>query len=144
MRKQTMKNAERYTTDVLKEREREILTPRKRPSPAKKNSSTDLIAAILEYADALKETAAALAEIDVFIGWGVLAREWDYCKPQLDNSDTLHIDQGRHPVVEQMMREQRLGLAGTHAFVPNDTPPLQQRRTGVAADRLHHRPQHGR
>ncbi|MGJ8648918.1 MAG: DNA mismatch repair protein MutS [Opitutaceae bacterium] len=120
VRKQTMKNAERYTTDILKEREREILSADEKALGREDALFNGLIAKILEYADALKETAAAIAEIDVFIGWGVLAREWDYCKPELDQSDTLLIDQGRHPVVEQMMREQRLGLAGTHAFVPND------------------------
>ncbi|MGJ8652918.1 MAG: DNA mismatch repair protein MutS [Opitutaceae bacterium] len=120
VRKQTMKNAERYTTDILKEREREILSADEKALGREDALFNGLIAKILEYANGLKETAAALAEIDVFIGWGVLAREWDYCKPELDHSDTLLIDQGRHPVVEQMMREQRLGLAGTHAFVPND------------------------
>ncbi len=120
VRKQTMKNAERYTTDVLKEREREILHAEEKAISREEELFNGLIEAILEHADALKETAAALAEIDVFIGWSTLAREWDYCKPQLDQTDALLIDQGRHPVVEQMMRDQRLGLAGTHAFVPND------------------------
>lgn len=120
VRKQTMKNAERYTTDVLKEREREILHAEEKAIAREEVLFNQLIARILEDADALKETAAALAEIDVFIGWGCLAREWDYCKPQLEQSDALLIDQGRHPVVEQMMRTERLGLAGTHAFVPND------------------------
>ncbi len=121
VRKQTMKNAERYTTDTLKEREREILHAEEKSIAREEELFNSLIANILEYADSLKETAAALAEIDVFIGWGVLAREWDYCKPELDHSDVLLIEQGRHPVVEQMMRDQRLGLAGTHAFVPNDS-----------------------
>ena len=121
VRKQTMKNAERYTTDVLKEREREILHAEEKAIAREEELFNRLIAAILKYANALKETATALAEIDVLIGWAVLAREWDYCKPQLDDSDTLQIDQGRHPVVEQMLRNQRLGLAGTHAFVPNDS-----------------------
>ena len=121
IRKQTMKNAERYTTDVLKEREREILHAEEKSLVREEALFNNLIEAILEHAGTLVETAAALAEIDVFIGWGMLAREWDYCKPALDQSDTLLIDQGRHPVVEQMMRNERLGLAGTHAFVPNDT-----------------------
>ncbi len=121
VRKQTMKNAERYTTDVLKEREREILHAEEKAIAREEELFNGLIVAILEYADALKETASALAEIDVLIGWAALARDWDYCQPQLDDSDTLHIDQGRHPVVEQMLRDQRLGLAGTHAFVPNDS-----------------------
>ncbi|MGZ0656743.1 DNA mismatch repair protein MutS [Coraliomargarita sp. W4R53] len=120
VRKQTMKNAERYSTDVLKEREREILHAAEKAISREDTLFNGLIEAILEHANALKETASAMAEIDVFIGWSTLAREWDYCKPQLDDSDALLIDQGRHPVVEQMMREQRLGLAGTHAFVPND------------------------
>ena len=120
VRKQTMKNAERYTTDLLKEREREILHAEEKALAREEVIFNYLIEAILEHADALKETAAAMAEIDVFIGWSTLAREWDYCKPQLDHTDVCLIDQGRHPVVEQMMREQRLGLAGTHAFVPND------------------------
>jgi DNA mismatch repair protein MutS len=115
-----MKNAERYTTDILKEREREILHAEEKAISREEALFNALIEAILEHADALKETSSALAEIDVFIGWSALAREWDYCKPQLDNSDALRIDQGRHPVVEQMMRNERLGLAGTHAFVPND------------------------
>jgi DNA mismatch repair protein MutS len=120
LRKQTMKNAERYTTNVLKEQERGILEAEGKAITQEEALFNDLIEAILEQAEPLKETAAALAEIDVFIGWSALAREWDYCKPQLDQSDTLLIEQGRHPVVEQMMRGERLGLAGTHAFVPND------------------------
>jgi len=121
VRKQTMKNAERYTTDVLKEREREILHAEENAIACEESLFHGLIEAILKEADALKVTAAALAEVDVLMGWAQLAREWDYCKPALDSSDRLEIDQGRHPVVEQMLREQRLGLAGTHAFVPNDT-----------------------
>ena len=120
VRRQTMKNAERYTTNVLKEREREILHAEETGINREEALFNGLIQSILEHADALKETAAALAEIDVLIGWGALAREWDYCQPQLDESDQLLIEQGRHPVVEQMMRGERLGLAGTHAFVPNN------------------------
>ena len=120
VRKQTMKNAERYTTDLLKEREREILHAEEKALAREEALFNRLIAEILKFADPLKETAAALAEIDVLLGWAGLANDWDYCRPELDDSDTLEIDQGRHPVVEQMLRDQRLGLAGTHAFVPND------------------------
>ncbi len=121
VRKQTMKNAERYTTSILKEREREIMQAEEKALSREETLFNELINDILKHADALRETAAALAEIDVLTGWSALAREWDYCKPQIDNSSTLTIDQGRHPVVEQMMRNEHLGLTGTHAFVPNDT-----------------------
>ena len=120
VRKQTMKNAERYTNDVLKDREREILHAEEEAIAREIELFNELIVIILEHSEALKVTAHALAQIDVLIGWGVIAREWDYCKPSVDSSDSLRIDQGRHPVVEQMLRNQRLGLAGTHAFVPND------------------------
>ena len=119
-RKQTMKNAERYTNDVLKDREREILHAEEKAIAREIELFNELIVVILKHSEELKVTAHALAQIDVLIGWGVIAREWDYCKPSVDSSDSLLIDQGRHPVVEQMLRNQRLGLAGTHAFVPND------------------------
>ena len=70
---------------------------------------------------ALKRTDEALAELDVLGGWASLAREWDYCRPDIDEGDSLAIADGRHPVVEQMMKRERLGLAGSHAFVPNDS-----------------------
>ena len=48
-------------------------------------------------------------------------RERDYCLPNIeDNSTVLEIEQGRHPVVERVLKKESLGLAGTHAFVPND------------------------
>ncbi|MGK0463918.1 MAG: DNA mismatch repair protein MutS [Lentimonas sp.] len=121
VRKQTMKNAERYTTSTLKEREREIMQADEKSLSCEEALFSKLIQQILEYADDLRETASALAEIDVLAGWSALARQWDYCKPQIDHSNMLVIDQGRHPVVEQMMRNEHLGLSGTHAFVPNDT-----------------------
>jgi len=121
VRKQTMKNAERYTTATLKEREREIMQAEAKALSRETVLFDQLIQQILGYANELRETAYALAEIDVLTGWSVLAREWNYCKPQIDHSNELIIDQGRHPVVEQMMRNERLGLTGTHAFVPNDT-----------------------
>jgi len=81
----------------------------------------DLVTRILEDATALEKTAAALAQADVFIGWARLAREWDYCRPELADDNRLDIEQGRHPVVEQMIKADRFGLRSAHGFVPNDT-----------------------
>jgi len=75
---------------------------------------------VLDESLALARTAAALAELDVLAGWAVLAREWDYCRPELDESDVFEIAEGRHPVVEQMLKSERNGLAGMQSFVPND------------------------
>jgi DNA mismatch repair protein MutS len=116
-----MVNAERFYTEELKQKEKEILNAEERGLAREELLFRELIQKVLQYAEPLRNTADALAEVDVFAGWAALAREWDYCEPELDDSDEIEIEQGRHPVVEQMMKEERTGLAGTHAFVPNDT-----------------------
>lgn len=121
IRKQTMKNAERYVTEELRVKEKEILHAEEKALAREEDLFQELVGRILEEAAALEETAAALAQVDVFIGWAKLAREWDYCRPELADDDTLDIEQGRHPVVEQMIKSDRLGLRGAHSFVPNDT-----------------------
>ncbi len=121
IRKQTMTNAERYTTEELKQREREILHAEEKALAREEDLFRALIARVLEDAESLRATADALAEIDLFIGWAKLAREWDYCRPTLDAGDVLDIDQGRHPVVEQMLRRDRMRHTGLSAFVPNNT-----------------------
>lgn len=119
-RRQTMKNAERFTTPELKEKEQEILQAEEQSITRETECFQQIISEILNYSDELLLTAQALAEIDVLLGFAQNARNWDYCKPTLEDSDTLSITQGRHPVVEQMLKEAPLGLAGSHAFVPND------------------------
>lgn len=121
IRKSTLVNAERYVTEALKEKEKEILQAQERSSSHEESLFRELVQNVLDEADALKQSAETLAEADLFVGWAQLAREWDYCKPELNGSDQLDIVEGRHPVVEQTMREEALGLAGTYAFVPNDT-----------------------
>ncbi|MDX2111192.1 MAG: DNA mismatch repair protein MutS [Verrucomicrobiota bacterium] len=121
IRKQTVVNAERYYTTSLKEKEKEILHADEKSIARETELFEALSTAVLDKADSLEATAAALAEIDVLAGWTRLAREWDYCKPELDEGDVLEIESGRHPVVEQTLRRERHGLAGTRSFVPNDT-----------------------
>jgi DNA mismatch repair protein MutS len=122
IRKQTMTNAERFYTPDLKEKEREILSAEEKAVAREEQLFNEIVSALLEEADALEETAQCLAEVDLFVGWAQIAREWNYSCPELDNSSTTEIEAGRHPVVEQMMRDQRLkGIPGEHDFVPNDT-----------------------
>lgn len=119
IRKQTMTNAERFVTEDLKGKEREILHAEERSIEREQLLFRDLVGAVLEHADTLRSTALTLAQIDLFIGWSMLARDWDYCCPELSAEDALYIDQGRHPVVEQMLKEDR--MQESSAFVPNDT-----------------------
>ncbi len=122
IRKQTMTNAERFYTPDLKEKEREILSAEEKSIAREEELFVEIVSSILEDADALETTARCLAEIDLFVGWAQIAREWNYCCPALDNSSEIQIEGGRHPVVEQMMREHRLqGIPGEHDFVANDT-----------------------
>ena len=121
IRKQTMTNAERYYTTDLKEKEKEILHAEEKSIAREEILFRELVAQVLANVDRLKSTVEALARIDLFSGWSKIAREWDYNCPELDDNDTLLIEQGRHPVVEQMMKNDRYGLAGTRSFVPNDT-----------------------
>jgi DNA mismatch repair protein MutS len=122
IRKQTMTNAERYYTPELKEKEKEILHADEKAIAREQELFAGLVAAVLERAGELEATAQALAEIDVFAGWARLAREWNYCRPLLDDSLALNIEGGRHPVVEQTLRARKIaGEPGAHDFVPNDT-----------------------
>jgi DNA mismatch repair protein MutS len=121
IRKQTTANGERYVTEELKLKEREIFSAEEKSLARELELFDQLVAAVLTEAPVLGRVASALAELDVLAGWAVLAREWNYCRPELDESAGLSITDGRHPVVEQMMKHERLGLAGSQAFVPNDT-----------------------
>lgn len=121
IRRQTMVNCDRFTTQELREKEREILHAQEYALAREQELFGQIVAHTLEYAPKLAKAAEILARIDVFRGWAEIAREWDYCRPSVDASDTIEISEGRHPVVEQMLRRDRIGLARTESFVPNDT-----------------------
>ncbi|HVU34137.1 MAG TPA: DNA mismatch repair protein MutS [Opitutaceae bacterium] len=123
IRRQTTVGGERYVTEALKQKEKEIFHAEEHALARELELFNQLLAAVLDEAIALAHTADALAELDVLTGWALLAREWDYCRPVLDDSSVLEIQEGRHPVVEQMLRSPDTNLArGTNgAFVPNDT-----------------------
>jgi DNA mismatch repair protein MutS len=121
IRKQTTVNGERFITESLRQKEKEIFHADENAKAREQQLFADLVQQVLAHADSLRATAQALAELDVFLGWAAAAREWDYCRPVLDESDMLEIVEGRHPVVEQMMKRDSLAHGGAHRFVPNDT-----------------------
>ncbi|QYM77760.1 DNA mismatch repair protein MutS [Horticoccus luteus] len=121
VRKQTTVNGERFITDALKQKEKEIFHAEENALHRELTLFNELVAAVLDHSVALAQTADHLAALDVLAGWAALAREWDYCRPVLDDADALEITDGRHPVVEQMMKSDRSLHAGSAAFVPNDT-----------------------
>ena len=117
IRRQTLVNAERYTTAELRKKESEILHADELVSSQEADLYAELVAATIAQTESLSESAAALSQIDVLAGWAQLAQIWDYCRPTVDDSDVLEISLGRHPVVEQMLH--RPGVS--QHFVPNDT-----------------------
>lgn len=122
IRRQTTVGGERYVTEDLKKKEKEIFSAEENALARELELFNALVAAVLDDFLALARSADALAELDVLGGWAVLAREWDYCRPELDDGDVLEISEGRHPVVEQMLKApETLARGGSQAFVPNDT-----------------------
>ena len=121
VRKQTMTNAERFYTEELRQKEKEIINAEESAVAKEQELFLEVVAATLEHADGLSEVADVLAQIDLFSSWGGIMRDRNYCLPEFTTEeDVLEIIQGRHPVVESVLKKESLGLAGTHAFVPND------------------------
>jgi DNA mismatch repair protein MutS len=117
IRRQTLTNVERYITGELKQKEKEILRADEFALTRESEIFQTLVERIHKYSIFLQHTATTLAQLDVYCGWAALARQWNYCRPEVDGSDLLEIEQGRHPVVEQMLQKR----GNTQAFVPNDT-----------------------
>ncbi len=112
-RKQTMTNAERYITPELKEVENKILGADERLRSLEYAEFLNLRETVLESLEAIQQTAAALAEVDVLTSFAEIARLFGYCRPFLNETQNLVIKNGRHPVLDQNIGEEK--------FVPNDT-----------------------
>jgi len=120
IRRQTTVNGERYVTESLRLKEKEIFHAEENALARELDLFAKLVGAVLDESVSLAQTADALAELDVLCGWAVLAREWDYVRPVLDDGEVVEILDGRHPVVEQMLKNSST-VGGQQAFVPNDT-----------------------
>ncbi len=112
-RKQTMANAERYITPGLKEVENKILGADERSKKLEYEEFVKLREAVASQLDALQTTADALATLDVLLGFAETAQRYQHSRPALDESRHLNIVNGRHPVLEQTMVDEK--------FVPNDS-----------------------
>jgi DNA mismatch repair protein MutS len=114
IRKQTLTTGERFITPDLKEYEALILNAQEKSAKLEQELFAALRSEIAaRWGEAALRTARILAELDVLLALAEVASRQNYCRPELDESDTIHIVAGRHPVVEASQRE--------IAFVPNDT-----------------------
>jgi DNA mismatch repair protein MutS len=114
-RKQTLVNAERFTTPELKEYEVKILTAHDRSIEIEKRIFAELRRLVLEAAGRIRKSSAVVAEADLLANFGHLAALRRYARPRLVDEPVLEAVAARHPVIEQWMEETREGR-----FIAND------------------------
>lgn len=113
IRKQTLTNAERYITEELKNLENRIVGARERSLVIEGQLFEQIRKAIADELKRIQETAKAIAELDVISSFAAVAVKYSYTRPTVNLSGRVSIKEGRHPVVEALMKNAQ--------FVPNDT-----------------------
>lgn len=119
VRKQTLKNAERYITAELKDLETQILNAEEAARSMERRLFEDLRRQAAGWIAGLQATARALATLDALLSLAEAARKFGYVRPEVDDSRTIEIQEGRHPVLERTLPD---------AFVPNDLRLDPERR----------------
>lgn len=114
-RKQTLANAERFTTPELKDYEIKVLTAQERSIEIEKRIFAEVRRSVLQHASRIRKSSAAVSEADLLANFAHLATHNHYARPQLVAEPILELAGARHPVVERLMEE-----AGEGRFVPND------------------------
>ena len=112
-RRQTLTNAERFTTPELKEYERKVLGAQERSHALEQDLFREIVAQVAARTASIQQTAAAVGELDAILSFADRALAAGYVRPSVDDSDALEITDGRHPIIEQ--------LPDAEPFVPNST-----------------------
>ncbi|HEU4600528.1 MAG TPA: DNA mismatch repair protein MutS, partial [Steroidobacteraceae bacterium] len=119
LRRQTVKNAERYITPELKEFEDKVLSARDRALAREKQLYESVLDQLIAHLAALQRTASAIAALDVLANLAERAIALRYCAPTLTDEPIIEVEAGRHPVVERFIDQ---------PFVPNDLRLNTERR----------------
>ena len=114
-RKQTLVNAERFTTPELKEYESKVLDAEERILEIEKRLFEELRSYLAQNSQRIRAVAAAVAELDVLRGLSQVAAERDYVRPEFSSGGELQIAAGRHPVIEDLAEND-----AAERFIPND------------------------
>ncbi len=112
-RRQTLTNAERFTTPELREYERKVMGAQERSYALEADLFRDVVAKVALRTAPIQQTAAALGDLDAILSLADRALAAGYVRPVVDDSDVLEIADGRHPIIEQ--------LPDAEPFVPNGT-----------------------
>ncbi len=110
-KKQTLANCERFITPELKEKEGQILTANERSTALEYDIFCKIREKVAEHSEQLQSTARVLGQLDVLCSQAELASIYNYIRPRVEDSNSINIVDGRHPVVESLL---------TEAFIPND------------------------
>ena len=110
-RRQTLTGVERYTTNELKEYERKVLGAQERAAEQELRLFREMLDMIATKTEQVQQTATAVGEIDSIMSLADRALAAGYVRPEVDDSDVLEIEDGRHPIIEQ--------LPDAEPFVPN-------------------------
>lgn len=119
IRRQTLKNLERYITPELKDFEDKVLTSRHRALAREKLLYEQLLDQLITQLIPLQHCAQAIAELDVLNNLAGRAQQLNYTAPEFSDTPVIHIDAGRHPIVEPLI---------DHPFMPNDAELNDERR----------------
>ena len=127
VRKQTIKNGERYITDALKQYESEALTAQQRLKELEESLFQEVRREVAAQTLLLQQVAGAIAGIDVLAALAEVAQQRRYCRPEMTQSKTLEITAGRHPVLDKQLGSEfvpnDVSLGGEHAEVALITGP---------------------
>ena len=142
IRKQTVANGERYITPELKDMEGKILGAEERSVKLEYELFQRIREEVLAQLPRIQQTAAALAQLDVLASFAETARLHTYCRPQVADEGMLQIRDGRHPVLEQRLVEERFvandtGLASGTGILPVRFAPASsdEKRAGIETHR---------
>ena len=113
IRKQTLTGGERYITQELKDMEATILGAKDKVCSLEYELFCEVRSFVAENSQRIQKSAALLAKLDAYLSLAAVAAKNQYIRPEVDQSDVIRIKDGRHPVVEQFVKDSY--------FVPNDT-----------------------
>lgn len=113
LRRQTLVNAERYISPTLKEYESKVLTAEERMQAIESELFQELRQEVAQYTKAVLNVAQAIARLDCLSGLAEAAKQNHYCCPSINDGNSIQIEEGRHPVIEQVCKQEK--------FIANDT-----------------------
>ncbi|MGC9336890.1 MAG: DNA mismatch repair protein MutS [Candidatus Cloacimonadia bacterium] len=113
IRKQTLVNAERFITPELKEYENKVLGAEERIKQLEYSLFLEIREKIAKFIPRMQKFTSVVSILDVLISLAELAYYNNYCKPEITTDMTIHIEEGRHPIIEKLMPDE--------PFIPNDT-----------------------